>query len=161
MTWWRAQRAAIAGLLVAAVAAGGVHFWFQVRPSLDRPGPRYVIADAVELGGHRLSLASERRDEFEAPEGSTTVSVRLRAGSDEDAETCGTFSLSEIGGERVWLDARGDVDVTSDDERSCQNGSASYGILAVFLVPDDATGPFWLDVPVIGSPEIMRFRVDG
>lgn len=162
MTWWRRQRIALCGLLVAALAAVGVHLWFDVLPALETTGPAYATADEaglVEAGGHRLALSSVTLAEFEAPPGSTTLSVRLHAASAEEAELCGTPRLTEAEGDRTWLDARGDVDVTSDDERSCQDGSASYTLLTVFLLPDDATGPFWFDLPV-GRSDVVRLRVE-
>lgn len=162
MSRWKTQGRPLIALVVAAVAVVAIQFWFQVRPTLENSTPPPIIADGpVELGGHRLTLDSVRRGEFDAPEGSTTLSVRLRADSDDDAETCRSFVLSEADGDRVWLDAHRDLDIDSDDERNCRNDSASYRILTVFLLPDDATGPFWLDVPIGEHRESVRFRIDG
>ncbi|MBO9624935.1 MAG: hypothetical protein J7484_01020 [Microbacterium sp.] len=161
MTWWRRRRLAIGGLVLAALAAFGAHFWYDVRPRIGADKP-YVTADesgAVEAGGNRLSIWSVTRAEFEAPTGSTTLSVRMHAASTEDSERCGAVTLTEADGGRVWLDARRDVDIRSDEEHSCQEGSASYDILAVFLLPDDARGPFWLDVP-IGRSDQVRLLVE-
>lgn len=162
MSWWRTQRRALVAAAAAAVAVVGVQIWFQVLPTLDAETPAPIVAEGpVELGGHRLELGSTRWDEFDAPTGSRTLSIRLRAHSDPDAAGCAPFTLSEAGGDRVWLDAGSDLDIDSDDERYCQEDSASYRILAVFLLPDDAEGPFRLDVPVGDDHESIRFRIDG
>lgn len=161
MSRWKRGRPLIA-LAVAAAAVVGLQFWFQVRPTLENSPPPPIVAEGpVELGGHRLALDSVRWEEFEAPEGSTSLSVRLRADSDTEAESCRSFVLSEIDGDRVWLPAHADLDIDADDERNCRKDSDSYRILTVFLLPDDATGPFWLDVPIGEHRESVRFRVDG
>lgn len=161
MMWWRMRRLALTGLLAATLAAAGMHVWFQTLPALEGSEPSVVISDgSVELGGHLLRVSSTRWGQFDAPEGSTTFSVVLDARSDQESALCGDIALAEANGSRVWLQAHRDLDATSDDEWSCQEDSRFYGILAVFLLPEDASGPFWLDVP-IGSSEVLRFRLDG
>ncbi|GAT73649.1 hypothetical protein [Microbacterium hydrocarbonoxydans] len=160
MTGWRAQRAPLIALLVSAAAVVGVHLWFDARPVAENqePAPR-VVDGAAELGGNELDVTSARWGEFEAPDGSRTLSVRIDAHSTADAELCGTFVLSEADGERVWHDARRDLDVPFDaGESSCRSDSPSYGILSVFLLPEDADGPFWFDVSA--GDEEARFRVE-
>ncbi len=167
MTWWRTQRVALLALLLAAVATAGVHLWLDAAPIAEERESRepvYVLPDddtaSVEIGGHELTVTSTRWAEFEAPEGSITLSVRLDARSDADAENCTAFLLSETDGERVWQDAHRDVDIPFDEpgETSCRPESPAYGILAVFLLPEDAAGPFWFDVPA--GDQTARFRVD-
>ncbi|WP_146008166.1 hypothetical protein [Microbacterium aurantiacum] len=165
MSWRRTHGRALAALLVAATATVGVHLWFDV---LQAGGPeeraRILAEGTTEIGGHELTLISARSDEFEAPAGSKTLSVRLDARSDVDAAPCGSITLTETSGKRSWIVAQSDVDTSSDAdardaEATCGAGSPFYRILSVFLLPDDATGPFWLDVPV-GVGEIARFRVE-
>ncbi|MEI3849141.1 MULTISPECIES: hypothetical protein [Microbacterium] len=162
MTWWRRQRRAIIGLLLAVGAVVGVHVWLDVIPAAPRTSVRTIVVDGrAEVHGHTLSVAASRWGEFDAPRGSTTLTVVLHARSDEGAESCGTFRLSERDGSRLWLDAGSAVDVDIDDEDTetgCREGNGGYRILTVFLLPDDARGPFWLDVPV--EDEVARFRID-
>lgn len=150
MTWLHRQRIALTALMFGAVAVAGVHLWLDVRPVSERESLSIVPAagDAVEISGQELTLESTRFDEFEAPEGTRSVSVRLRSSGGADSTLCGPLSLSESSGARTWLDARDVVDVPYDEgESACLEDSAPYDILAVFLVPDDATGPFVVDVP--------------
>lgn len=161
MTWWRRQRLPLLALVVAATATIGVHLWFDAAPLAGRDQPTYLMADGrAEIGGHDLTVTSARWDEFPAPAGSVTLSIRLDARSGADAENCGAFLLSEADGDRVWQDARRDVEIPFDDsgESSCRADSPAYGILAVFLLPEDASGPFWFDVPA--GDETARFRVE-
>jgi hypothetical protein len=159
MTWWRRQRAALIALLAAAVALVVVSLWLDVLPSRESAPPTPHVADGpIDLGGNRLELIRAIPDEFPAPDGAHTLSIRLAADSTEDAERCGTFTLREATGDREWLTAGSAVDVRyGDEESSCRKGTGSYRILTVFLLPNDADGPFWLDIAV--GDDVVRFPV--
>lgn len=163
MSWWRRQRVALAALVVAAVATVGVHAWLDVLPAMQTQAKTMTqVADgeSVEIAGQTMSLQSSRWDEFEAPAGMRTMSVRLDAGGGDDATWCQAFTLTESEGGRVWLDARSELDVPFDaGESSCREEPFSYDILAVFLVPEDAVGPFHFDVPGETS-EVARFTIE-
>lgn len=163
VTWWKKQRVALTALAIAAVATVGVHVWLDVIPSVQTQAQtikNISEGESTEIGGQVMSLASARWDEFEAPEGMRTFSVRLNAGGGEDATWCRDFTLTEAHGDRVWLDARSELDVPNDaGEASCRDESFAYEILAVFLVPGDALGPFHFDVP--GEDGVVtRFTVE-
>lgn len=160
MTWWRTQRFALVALVVAAAAAIAVHVWFDVLPAAPKSTQVQDAEDGrAEVAGQTLRLDSARWDEFEAPAGSRTLSIRIDARAEGDAAGCGMFTLAETEGARVWANARSALDVPYDEgESGCQKESGSYAILAVFLLPDDADGPFVLDVP--GTDEIARFPIE-
>ena len=161
MSWWRKQRAPLLALLLTVISAAGVHLWLDVLPSSEADVPTVVEAERRgEIAGQRIAVDAVRWDEFDAPAGSRTVSVLLDATGGKDATTCGAFTLSEVDGPRVWLDAGGELNVPSDaGERSCLEESLSYDIFVVFLVPDDAMGPFHLDIPDRDG-RILRFVVE-
>ena len=126
MSWWRRQRLPLLALVVAATATIGVHLWFDAAPLAGRDEPTYLMADGtVEIGGHDLTVTSARWDEFPAPAGSVTLSIRLDARSGADAENCGAFLLSEADGDRVWQDARRDVSPGSVREMSVRSTRTS------------------------------------
>ena len=160
MSWWRRQRAPLIALLVTAIAAVGVHVWLDVLPTSAARTPAIVeVEQRGEIAGQTISIDSVRWDEFDAPAGSRTISVRLDATGGKDATYCGELTLAEVDGARVWLDARAEFDVPSDaGERSCLEESLPYDILTVFLLPDDAVGPFHLDIP--DGDRITRFSVE-
>lgn len=159
-TWWRKQRIALIALLAAAAAVVGVHVWFDVLPSSTAAASVVDARDgAAEVAGQRFTLDSARGDEFEAPSGSRTLSIRIESSGGTDATTCGPFTLAEVRGDRVWTNARSALDVPFEaGESYCQEGSGPYVILAVFLLPDDADGPFVLEIP--GDGEVARFPVE-
>lgn len=160
MRWWRRQRIPLLALAGAIALVIGVNVWLEVLPHIKEPKATPVADGAVSLGGNTLELGRVTPDEFAAPAGTRPLSIRLYASSEADAEYCGTFTLREATGERVWRPAGREVDVERGDaESSCREGMDAYDILTVFLLPADADGPFWLDVPVDG--EVARFRIDG
>ena len=148
MTWWKRQRAALAALGIAAVAVVGVYAWTDILPASGGDDAAVVSADdEIELAGQTLEVVSVRWDEFDAPDGMRSLSVELRASGGPDAAMCGSSSLNEIGGDREWADARRLLDVPWEaGESSCGAEVASYRILSVFLLPDDASGPFRLNL---------------
>lgn len=161
MSWWRSQRIALVALLVAAAAAFLVHLWLDVLndPLPDEPTVVEAVDGRAEIAGHELELRAATRDAFDAPAGSHTVSVTLTAVPLAEPTGCGPLLLTEPSSGRAWIDASRDLDVPRDaGERYClDDESASYRILAVFLVPDDASGPFLLDVP--DDDGIARFSI--
>lgn len=159
-SWWRRQRVALTALIVAAAAVVAVHVWLDVLPA-STGDPSTVEAEdgSAEIAGQTLSVESARWGEFEAPEGSRTLSIRIDSRGGPQATTCGLFTLAEAEGDRVWSNARSVLDVPFDaGESYCQEASGPYALLAVFLLPDDADGPFVLEVP--GDGEIARFPVE-
>lgn len=157
MTWWRRQRIPLLALAVAALAVVGVQVWFTVSPALTRTAQTtQVVESDAEIAGQTIRMASVRWDEFDAPSGSRTLSVRLGSDGGADAAACGPFVLTEPSSDRSWQESTSILDVPYDDgERSCVAESAPYDILTVFLVPDDADGPFFFD---IRGPDKMTAR---
>lgn len=160
MNWWRRQRTALIALAVAATTCAGVHVWLDVLPTLEDEDVTMVAPGrSADLAGQQLSLSSTAWGEFEAPDGMRSLSVLLSASGGSDASICGATSLTEPATGRVWLDGRSLVDVPYErGESSCTVESGSYDVLAVFVVPDDAAGPFELDVP--GDGDVARFVIE-
>lgn len=159
MSWLRRQRVALLALAVAIVAVVGAYVWLDVLPGI-RPAGRVIEADSTaDVAGQTLSLSGAEWGEFEAPEGTRSLSVRMTSSGGPEAGSC-TISISEPSTSRTWLSSRDGLDVPYDeDERSCTIEGSSYRILAVFLLPDDAEGPFLLDVED-GDHVTARFLVE-
>ncbi|WP_460796599.1 hypothetical protein [Microbacterium sp. GXF0217] len=155
------RRAALIALLAAAVAVIGVHVWFDVVPTIDSDDVTVVSAEGtVDVAGQQLALRSVRADEFAAPEDAHTVSIRLHSRGGAEATGCRSLLLAEQNGERVWTLANSELDIPSDaGESRCQAESPPYDLIAVFVVPDDASGPFWFDV-TDEDGRIVRFPVE-
>jgi hypothetical protein len=162
MTWLRRQRAALIALMSSAIAVACVHLWLDVQPVSERHSVSFVAVEAgsAEIAGQELSFRSARWDEFPAPEGMRTLSIRLRASGGPEAELCGDVTLTEVHGSRTWTDADDLVDVPYDEGESyCIAESAPYDIISVFVVPGDVDGPFFLDIAG-RDRAVARFRVE-
>jgi len=161
-TWWRTQRTALIALAIAAVGVLGANLWLDVIPN-TRQADRVIEAgsdSAATISGQELELGFVEWGEFDAPEGSRTLSIRLSASGGPDAASCGAAILTEQSSSRTWVSSRRGIDVDSDlGESSCVAEPASYRILLVFLLPDDAEGPFVLDIEGDDS-DVARFSVD-
>lgn len=163
-SWWRTQRTALIALAITAVAVVGAYVWLDVLPSI-RQTDRVIEAESVDdprvtISGQELELGFVEWGEFDAPEGSRTLSVRLTASGGPDAASCGTATLTEPSSSRTWASSRRGLDLpTGLAESSCVAEPASYRILLVFLLPDDAEGPFVLDIEGDDS-DLARFTVD-
>ncbi|MCD2498113.1 hypothetical protein [Microbacterium nymphoidis] len=149
MSWVRTQRVALIALLCSALATAGVYLWLDVLPVAEAGDETIVTASdgAAAVAGQELVLGEVRWNEFPAPAGSRSLSIRMRSSGGPDAAICGTVTLSEQHGERTWLDADDLIDIPSEDgEPYCISESAPYDIVSVFALPADADGPFYLDI---------------
>lgn len=159
VTWWRSQRAAFAALALAAITAAGAYLWLDVLPSLRDSGTVTAADETAEVAEQTIALGAVTWDDYEAPAGSRTLSVRIRASGGPDSGSCTVTTLTDRSSGRTWVSSRQGLDVPYDDgERSCIASATSYGIQLVFLLPDDAVGPFDLDIGTTG--EVARFRID-
>lgn len=162
-SWFRTQRTALIAVAIAAVAVVGASVWLDVLPNVRQPdrvidaGP---TADSrAVISGQELALGLAEWGEFDAPEGSRTLSVRLTASGGPDAASCGTSTLTEQSSSRTWVSSRDGLDLpTGLDATSCVAEPASYRILLIFVLPDDADGPFVLDIEGDDS-DVARFTV--
>lgn len=159
MTWWRRQRSALLALALAAVVCIGVHVWLDVLPTMNDAPVTVVAPDqSADIAGQRISLTATRWDQFDAPDGMRTLSVLMKASGGADAAMCGATTLTEPSTDRVWRDGRSLLDVPHESgEPTCTSESGSYDVLAVFVMPADAAGPFEFDVPGDGST--VRFEL--
>lgn len=161
--WWRTQRTALIALAIAAVAVVGAYVWLDVIPSI-RQTDRVIEAESADdsritISGQELSLGFVEWGEFDAPEGSRTLSVRLSASGGPDAASCGVATLTEQSSSRTWVSSRKGLDLpTGLDASSCAAEPASHRVLLIFVLPDDAEGPFVLDIEGDDS-DLARFTV--
>lgn len=160
MSWWRRQRTALLALVITAAAVVGATIWLDVVPNI-RATDRVIDAEStVDISGQTLTLGPTEWGEFAAPDGSRTLSIRLESSGGADASVCGQSTLTEADTGRTWVSSRKGLDVSSDDgENSCTIESSAYRILLVFLLPDDAEGPFRLDIEGSDS-DVARFVIE-
>ena len=158
--WWRTQRTALLAVAVAAIAVISAYVWLDVLPSIRQPDRVIEAGSGAVISGQELELGFVEWGEFDAPSDSRSLSIRLTASGGPDAASCGSATLTEPSSSRTWVSSRDGLDVPSDSgSTSCAAEPASHRILLVFLLPDDAQGPFVLDIEGDDS-DVARFTVD-
>ncbi|MDQ0894306.1 hypothetical protein QFZ26_001861 [Agromyces ramosus] len=169
--WWRRNAwplAAVAALVPVTFGVIGWQEWddyfsghpsraivAQPRTSIDYAGAAWGPVEVVELAP---------LEGFEAPAGSRTLEVTVPVDPGSEPVTCLAPTLHEVGGaERQWDERTYDLGEAYDRGtwNSCAgSGTEPFAIVVPFVVPDDAVGPFALDVVVDGRlPEFLRLPV--
>jgi hypothetical protein len=153
--WWRRNAIALAAVAVllptTAVVVGGNEWWNANQA--DPVFPTTVGPDTtVEFGGATWgparwgTVAADTASD--APAGARAVVIEVPVDPRGKILSCGSPMLRETGGEnRRWINALADVDWSYDAQSSCPSDEAvPFTIEVPYLVPDDATGPFDLEL---------------
>lgn len=159
--WWRRNGiplAAIVAIVAGVVIIGGDHVR---RENALSGGIHPVVATAdgvVELAGAKFSAATTDitlrfGSPSPPPEGTKVVTATVRVDTGSNRATCGTPVLREAeGAGREWADASDALGIpyASDEYRFCAPDFPRWFTLtARYVVPEDADGPFFVDVPVV------------
>ncbi|WP_417555095.1 hypothetical protein [Microbacterium sp.] len=178
--WWRTNALALTALLVL-VPAIGVGVWWNEWNAYYGFGARKVAAvqvpkdGTVELGGATWGplKAGEAKDtsSMNLPSGTRFVIAIVPVAPDGKSVSCEAPLLIQQSTGREWSPLRTEVGIPfSDDEPDhCVNDLADpddktsvkpYSIVVGFVVPEDVTGPFWLDVDPFGDDRFVRFSLN-
>jgi hypothetical protein len=153
--WWRRNAVAllaVALLLPTTAAVVGGNEWWAANQA-DPVFPTTVDAGAtVDFGGATWgparvgTAASDTADD--APAGARVVVIEVPVDPRGTILSCATPMLREAEGDgRRWSNALADVDWNYDNSSSCPSDEAvPFTIEVPYLVPDDATGPFGLEL---------------
>lgn len=152
--WWKRNAVALATVAVLLPVTAGViavNEWFRFdlanapTPITAQPG------EAIIYAGARIGPAKAVRSEDPAaPAGSRVVTATILVTPGKTPISCGTPELHEIGGaQRQWREASFDLDREYDpDAHSICDPELPirYSLTLEYIVPEDATGPFTIDV---------------
>lgn len=149
-----ARGMAVVGLLLAACAVLAVYAWVDLIPAAQRadPAPVMLHADDGEFNGNTFEVRRAVWGEFNAPPDTRSLTVTVTVHPGDDPGTCGPLTLVDETTSEEFADARLALGADWDaGESFClTDDSAPYRLFAVFLIPDDRTGPFMLMIP--GEP---------
>ena len=165
--WWRRNAVAL-GVLAVILPATFVTVGSQ--ESAQRGGPSHDVfvapGESVQYVGAAVGPARAKiTDDPAAPRGTRVVTVTVEIDPDPtDPIACRSPQLHEVDGlQRVWNERSSELDRGFDDDiTSCSSEeSAPYSLRLEYVVPEDATGPFTVDVnSVEGWPDLARLRVE-
>ncbi|GAA5146766.1 hypothetical protein GCM10025768_05810 [Microbacterium pseudoresistens] len=169
--WWRRNAiglAAVAVLAPATALAVGGYEWYDYFSG--RPAAPVVAEDDGELSlggatwGPVRSTVLDDTTGMTLPADARVIIAAVPVAPDADAASCERPRLVEQATGRQWEEARFDLGIpsSSDEPSSCGGqGPGPFTLYVAYVVPDDATGPFWLDVPTIDAyPSFARFPID-
>lgn len=167
--WWRRNAvalAAVAVLLPATVGVIAVNEWSEydlghgTKPITVTPG------DTVSYGGATIGPAKASfADDPLAPAGTRVLSTSVLVNPGDDPIGCLTPQLQETGGAgRQWNEASAELERDFDADRNtfCDPElPIRYTLTLDYLVPDDATGPFAIELETGDElPEFVRLIVE-
>lgn len=153
--WWRRNAIALAAVAVllptTAVVVGGNEWWNANQA--DPVFPTTVdTGTTVEYGGATWGPArwgtGAADTAADVPAGARAVVIEVPVDPHGEILSCGSPMLRERDREgRRWSDALADVEWNDDRPTSCPSDERTPFTIAVpYLVPDDATGPFDLEL---------------
>jgi hypothetical protein len=152
--WWRRNAVslvAIAVLVPVTVGAVAVNEWsahdlaHATKPITVQPGDS-TIYDGAQIGPARADFTAAAG----APSGTRVVSATVLITPGEEPLSCVSPTLREVGGaKRQWNEASFELDREYDAEAKTSCDSAlpiRYSLTLDYLVPDDAAGPFAIEL---------------
>lgn len=176
MSWWRRNAIALGALVVlvpASVVIIAGHEWadyYLYRSTV----PVDTRADGtIELGnatwGPVRSVEITDTSDYTVPTGVKVIAVAVPVTPGEEAPSCMSPQLVEQSTGRQWNEMRFELGIpySLEESPSCAVPTDDdpaldpYELIVAFGVPDDAEGPFWVEVsPAESMPRLARFSID-
>ena len=100
------------------------------------------------------------------PEGAQVVAVKIPVAPDATADEpikCDRPVLIEQSTGRQWTEMRTELGLpwSAEEPLACDSTiEGDFAIFVPFIVPEDATGPFWVDIDVRENPRFVRFSIE-
>lgn len=174
-SWFRRNGVALLVLAVllpvTAVAIG----WREWTATYDAPTRRTQAVtpdggDTVELAGATWGPVTSgvftAADGLPVPEGAKVIAVKVPVDV-HDVEAgvgCTAPLLVEQSSGREWSEMSVALELEYDPDApvTCDStATEAYEMLVPYIVPEDAEGPFWVDVvPYVSAPVFARFSID-
>ena len=176
--WWRRNAVALGLLLVLLPATFlGIGWWQWKYTFPDSGQPLWALEPGkpgtVDLQGATWGpvQAKEITDTagLDMPEDAKLILVGVTVTPTGDkAPGCGSPQLVEQRTGRAWESARTELGLlwNKDEPENCitsfdDDKTVPYKLILPFVVPEDATGPYWVDVqPYLAGSRYVRFRID-
>lgn len=166
--WWRSNALALGALVVLVPATYAALTWNEWSPVLQNSGSQAITlqpGDEVEYAGATIGPASAEFTELpDMPAHSRVVTVTLHIDPGDPPIACDKPQLRELGGSgRTW-NLREDLgrDWNPDLKTFCDREvEQPYELLIDYLVPDDASGPFVVELKSVeGWPQFVSAVVE-
>ncbi|WP_188434790.1 hypothetical protein [Microbacterium murale] len=172
-SWWRSNLLALVALVVLipmTTAAVGWQEWYQYFGFGARAVTGIEVAekDTADLVG--ATWGPVRGGEVEdvsgldVPDDTRLIAVAVPVDARAEGIGCETPKLVEQSTGREWRPVRLEIGLLSspDEPETCISDElGEYEMIVPFVVPDDAEGPFWVDVrPYDAGGSFLRFSFE-
>lgn len=167
-TWWRRNRAWLLALCIVMPITVATVFSKSAREWRHRHPATLDVAydDTVELTGASIGPATAAvSDAVDGPPRTRVVEVSIMIGGDRSL-ACKAPILREFGGkQRRWVADVGASPAPSDSDEvaspiACDaEQSRPYRIETAYWVPDDAVGPFVIELATLSPSRVVLLRV--
>lgn len=176
--WWRTNVIALCALVVLLPAAtAGTALWQWKYAYPDSGKPLWAVepgkSGTVELRGAewgpvRAKVITDTSG-LTMPADATLIGVTVKVTPlQEKAPTCWAPKLIEQRTGRVWESVRGQLGLLWDqaEPEDCVptlegEKAEPYTLVLPYVVPDDAKGPYWLEIePDYAQSRFVRFSID-
>jgi hypothetical protein len=167
--WWRRNAVplvAVALLLPVTAGVIAANEWSEWDLGHATKPITVAAGGAVDYDGATVGPAQARFvDDPAAPDGTRVVSATVLVTPGDDPIACPTPRLRETGGAgRQWDEASFELDRDFGEERNTFCDSEvpiRYSLTLDYLVPDDAAGPFAIEIESGDElPEFVRLVVE-
>lgn len=166
--WWRRNALALAALVVLIPLTVGViaaNEWSQYDAGHATQPIIVQAGDAARYDGAGIGPArAEFTDNPAAPAGSRVLRTTTLITPLDGPIACATPVLRELtGAKRQWDEASGLLDLDYDPEAHSTCDSERpirYSLTLHYLLPDDAVGPFALDLAGDPLPQFVRLVIE-
>jgi len=171
--WWRRNRLALIALVIlvpATAAAIGWQEWYQYFGFGARPVSAVEVDEdeSIEFAGATWGpiRGGEIADVtgLDVPRDSRLIAVAVPVQASTEGIGCATPTLVEQSTGRGWDPVRDRIglEYDSDEPTTCNSSEAGdYELILPFVVPDDADGPFWVDImPYDAGGSYLRFSFE-
>lgn len=171
--WWRRNAAALVAVAVlaplsfAAIAWEGWQDYHLHRSTIPIDVAPDATVEVLETTWGPIR-ASEIHDlaGLDVPSGSIVIVAAIPVAPHDAPPGCTAPTLVQQRTGIRWGQARSELGVgySADEPTACvtiDDAEYPYQLIAPFVVPADAEGPFWVEVAPIGAePSVIRFPVD-
>ena len=172
-SWWRRNLVALialAVLLPATAATIGWQEWYQYFGFGARASAAVEVTDGdtAELAGATWGpiRGGEITDVsgLDVPDGTRLIAAGIPVDASIEGIGCDSPTLVEASTGREWRPVRSEIGLQYDPdepERCLSEDAGEYELIVPFVVPDDAEGPFWVDVmPYDAGGSFVRFSFE-
>ncbi|MGN7979302.1 hypothetical protein ACTJJ4_17125 [Microbacterium sp. 22195] len=178
--WWRTNRVALVALLVLVPAIGigvGWNEWYSYYgygarkvTAVEVPDKGTVKLSGAEWGPIRSGEITDT-SKLDMPKGARLLAAIVPVTPDGKAVSCDPPVLVQQSTGREWTPMRSEIGLaySYDENDKCVSDLADekdpesaqpFSLTVGFVVPDDVTGPFWLEVDPRGDGRFVRFSID-